>query len=142
MQREHEAKNPGPVMKYLKRGRETIVISDDEDAPGEDQADGTLCALDLWDDRIKDTPEHWDMRDALMHGKTAGYEDASTHKEQRQREESRDGSTIERCKAEAPSSQTFSSMHVSGKGTTSTMLLTEEHLPWSKLLASCNSGEP
>ena len=90
MQREHEAKNPGPVTKNLKRERETIVISDDDDAPEEDQADGKLCALDLWVELIKDKLEHWDMQGALMHGKTAGYEGSSTRKEQRQREESSD----------------------------------------------------
>ena len=47
------------------------------------------------------------MRVALMHGKTAGYEDPSSHKEQRQREESRDGSITERCKAEDFKPTTF-----------------------------------
>ena len=48
MQREHEAKNPGPVNKNPKHERETILISDDEDAPEEDQVVGKLCVLDLW----------------------------------------------------------------------------------------------
>ena len=80
IQREHEAKNPGPGKKSLKRERETIIISDDEDAPEEDQAAGEPCALDLWDDLIKDKPDQWDIRDALMHGKTAGHDDSSIGK--------------------------------------------------------------
>ena len=57
IQREHEAKNPGPPRKDLKRERGVIVISDDDGAEDEEQATGEPCALDLWDDLVMNRPD-------------------------------------------------------------------------------------
>ena len=68
VQREHEAKHPGPPKKSSKREKVCITISDDE--PDEDLGTmGDDWSLDLWDELVKDKPEHWDIRDALKHGK-------------------------------------------------------------------------
>ena len=45
-------------------------------------------STDLWDDLVKERPEHWNIRDALKHGKSEGRVDPSKDKIQHQREES------------------------------------------------------
>ena len=63
-----EAKNPGPPKKKSKTEKICITISDDE--PDDDLGNmGHDWSLDLWDDLVKDKPEHWDIRDALRLGK-------------------------------------------------------------------------
>ena len=68
VQREFEAKNPGPPKKRPKREKACIIISDDE--TDEDlQQIGDDRSIDLWDELVKAKPEHWDIRDASKHGK-------------------------------------------------------------------------
>ena len=77
--REFEAKNPGPPKKRSKREKACIIISDD--GTGEDlQNMGDDWSIDLWDELVKDKPEHWDIRDALKHGKRQGQGDTSMNK--------------------------------------------------------------
>ena len=57
IQREHEAKNPGPPRKSLERERDIIVISDEDDEKGGGQVAGEPCTLDLWDDLVKNRPD-------------------------------------------------------------------------------------
>ena len=66
------------------RGSKLAVPLRKKDAAVE-RMDDELCTIDLWDNLVN---EHWDIRDALKHGKTGGHEDPSKDKIQRQREES------------------------------------------------------
>ena len=68
IQREHEAKNPGPPKKRQQKKKIRIVISDDEPDEHLGRMDDDWAQA-LWDDLIKDNSEHWDIRDALKHGK-------------------------------------------------------------------------
>ena len=49
---------------------------------------GDDWSMDLWDELVKNKPEHWDIRDALKHGKNQGQEDQSSRKAKPQHEES------------------------------------------------------
>lgn len=69
------------------RGSKPEVPLRKEDAATE-RMDDEPSTLDLWGDLVKDRPEHWDIRDALMHGKTESLEDPSKDRLQLQRDES------------------------------------------------------
>ena len=86
--------------KKLKRERYIVVISDEDDKIGGEQGAGEPCNLDLWGDLIYDRPDQWDIRDALMHGKTKCQDDPSKDKRQRHRHESTDESEIPAINAE------------------------------------------
>ena len=93
IQREFEAKNPGPPKRRIRKKTAFINISDDE--PDEhlekvdDEPDEQLGRMDdewtqaLWDDLIKDKAEYLDIRDALKHGGKRCQEDPSSKKMQR-----------------------------------------------------------
>ena len=86
--RNSKPKNPGPPRRNLKRERDTIVISDDDENEARKVSAGEPNTLDLWDDLVKDRPDQWDIRDALMHGKTRSSDDPSINKPHMQRDES------------------------------------------------------
>ena len=84
IQREFEAKNPGPPRHRKTRlNPEVIAISDDEpeDQLGKMDDDWTNA---LWDELGKDKPQHWDLHDALRLGKVH-IGDPSTEKHLRPR---------------------------------------------------------
>ena len=78
MQREFEAKNPGPSNRRLRKKTTCITISDDEPEDQQGRMDDDWTAA-IWDELIKDKPEHWNLRDALRLGRTRG-EDPSLDK--------------------------------------------------------------
>ena len=86
IQREFEAKNPGPINRRLRKKTACITISDDEpeDQLGKMDDDWTAA---IWDELIKDKPELWDLHDALRLGKTCS-EDPSNLKHHRTRSNS------------------------------------------------------
>ena len=86
IQREFEAKNPGPPNRRLRKKTACINISDDEpeDPHGKMDDDWTTA---IWDELVKDKPEHWDLHDALRLGKTCS-EDPSNLKHHRTRSNS------------------------------------------------------
>jgi len=86
IQREFEAKNPGPLHRRLRRKTACITISDDEPEDQHGRMDDVWTAA-IWDELIKDKPEHWNLRDALRLGRTRG-EDPSLDKVPRHRSSS------------------------------------------------------
>ena len=87
IQREFEAKNPGPLKhSKAKASPEVITISDDEleEQLGKMDDDWTNA---IWDELVRDKPQHWDMHDALRLGR-AQIEDPSTAKHKRSRSSS------------------------------------------------------
>ena len=64
IQREFEAKNPGPPKRSTRVKEVVITISDDEpDEQLEKMGDDWTNAI--WDELVKDKPETWDIHDAL-----------------------------------------------------------------------------
>ena len=86
IQREFEAKNPGPINRRLRKKTACITISDDEpeDQLGKMDDDWTAA---IWDELVKDKPERWDLHDALRLGRTR-CEDPSIQKKHRSRSSS------------------------------------------------------
>ena len=83
VQREFEAKNPGPPKRKSRAKKVVITISDDEpDEQLDKMGDEWIEAI--WDELVKDKPEHWDIRDALRLGKRHA-EDPSSMKHERPR---------------------------------------------------------
>ena len=81
VQREFEAKNPGPPKRKSRTKKVVITISDDE--PDEQlHRMGDDWTMAIWDELVKDKPEHWDMHDALRFGKKQG-DDPSHRKRDR-----------------------------------------------------------
>ena len=77
--RGHEAKNPGPPKRSKARKNEPIAIADsDEDEDKRVANDDWTDAL--WGDLVKDQLEHWNINDALNHGKSRGHKDPSDDK--------------------------------------------------------------
>ena len=87
IQREFEAKNPGPLRhSKAKVSPEVITISDDEpeEQLGKMDDDWTNA---IWDELVRDKPQRWDMHDALRLGR-AQIEDPSIAKHKRSRSSS------------------------------------------------------
>ena len=70
IQREFEAKNPGPPHRRLRKKTACITISDDEPEEQHGKMDDDWTAA-IWDELIKDKPEHWNLQDALRLGENA-----------------------------------------------------------------------
>ena len=83
IQREFEATNPGPPKR--KSGTKKVAINISDDEPDEKLGRvGDDWTVAIWDELVKDRPEHWDMHDALRLGKQQD-EDPSSLKRERPR---------------------------------------------------------
>mgnify|MGYP002810118771 CR=1 FL=1 len=86
IQREFEAKNPGPPNRRLRKKTACITISDDEPEDQLGKMDDEWTAA-IGDESGRDKPEHWDLQDARRHGRTSS-EDPNSMKKHRSRSSS------------------------------------------------------
>lgn len=84
IQREFEANNPGPLKHKQGKARQRIeIITTSDDEPDEQLGKmGDDWTNAIWDELVREEPQHWDMYDALRLGKRLGEDPSGGKREQ------------------------------------------------------------